>query len=309
MKVRRSVDKSKSISRLTLPKLSLTQTRSAELSPVPQRINEFIKCEKQKEMKISYNRTRDVSYIQDNIPKHSSKEKPEDFMSELYHSAYSLPTDLDHLRKILNSTDELGIPVTINHFGYAELLHCKKKMCVDRAIMVKNKNSPLINTPKRANLHETDAFLEKLLGTEDVKSPESSAKRMLFLGSPTGRQEVENLRKWLKCIKSQYLQDADKSLDNDEEIKSETIEAGYIIYSVIIKELIRQVTVHCIERGELLKECIDSLSKFWKKSTQSYILSSNNMKDRHAAEVASIKYLNAKQTAKYQVKINQVRDM
>lgn len=293
-------------SRLVLPKLSNSHTRSADMSPSIQKINEIIKIDRLKDRMITKNNTRDVSHIQDPIQRINLKEKPDDFMSGLYNCTYSMPTDLEHLRNILNSTDEYGIPVTISKLGYAELLHCKKRTCVDRATVSKNKHKPQTGSPKKLKLPETDSFLEKLFRTDSNKTPESARKRVIFLGNPTGRQEVENLRKWLTVMKEVHLKDADITLDSEEEMKTDTIEAGYIIYNVIIKELIRQVSVQCIERGELLKESIDSLSKYWKKSIQSYILAVNNQKDRHALEIADIKYAHAKQTAKYQIKINQV---
>lgn len=301
-----SFDKCRSSPRLVLPKLSSSYKHSADLNPSIQAINKIMKADKLKEVMLIKNSTRDVSYIHDSIQRLNT-EKPDDLISELTTSTYSLPTDLDSLKDILISTDDLGIPITMNQFGNPEVLSCKKKRCVDIAIMNKNKHKLQPGNPKKHCLSDTPNFIEKLLKTDSVKSLESFPKRVVFLGSPTGRQEVENLQKWLRVMKDEHLKNVENKLNSEEEMYSDTIEAGYIIYNVMIKELIRQVTVQCVERGELLKESIDALFKYWKKLIQSYITAANIQKDRHALELADIKYSHAKQTAKYQVKIKQVR--
>lgn len=69
----------------------------------------------------------------------------------------------------------------------------------------------------------------------------------LYLGPPTGRQECSNLKKWFDFMKESYCSD---SKDND----NDNIRA---LYTLCSRELIRQVSVQCIERGEFLQEVID----------------------------------------------------
>ncbi|OMJ68044.1 hypothetical protein SteCoe_34619 [Stentor coeruleus] len=69
----------------------------------------------------------------------------------------------------------------------------------------------------------------------------------LYLGPPTGRQECSNLKKWFDFMKENYCSD---SKDNDDDNIR-------VLYTMCSRELIRQVSVQCVERGELLQEVID----------------------------------------------------
>lgn len=77
----------------------------------------------------------------------------------------------------------------------------------------------------------------------------------LFLGPPSGRQECENLKKWYDSMREAYCKDQLCS-DNQK-----------IINQVCIKEIIRQVSVNCIERGALLAE----VSNFYSESLDSLL--------------------------------------
>ena len=66
----------------------------------------------------------------------------------------------------------------------------------------------------------------------------------MLLGPPTGRQEISMLKKWFESMK-----DSPEFQENEENNK--------ILHIMCIKELIRQVSVHCIERGELLHDILE----------------------------------------------------
>ena len=70
-----------------------------------------------------------------------------------------------------------------------------------------------------------------------------SIEKLLF-GPPTGRQEIVHLKNWFQTMKE------DTQYEENEENKR-------LLHVLCSKELIKQVSVHCVERGELLHEVID----------------------------------------------------
>ena len=66
------------------------------------------------------------------------------------------------------------------------------------------------------------------------------------LGVPSGRKEVEILIAWLENMSSVYLEEDGIGMD-------EKVRRAQIIYTACFKEVVRQVSVQCIERGVLIQ--------------------------------------------------------
>ena len=124
-----------------------------------------------------------------------------------------LPLDIHTIEKLIKSSDKYGIPL---HQGFQVFSQCRKDKCLENV-------------------------LKTCIGTPEIDQ--------LYLGQPSGRQECDNLNKWIKIMKVIHCKDENTS-ENEK-----------IIYTMASKELIRQVSVHCIERGELLKEVIEYFSR------------------------------------------------
>ena len=86
----------------------------------------------------------------------------------------------------------------------------------------------------------------------------------LFLGAPSGRQECSNLKKWFESMKDTYC------------ISEDSEENRRILYNMCSKELIRQVTVQCIERGELLHQVLEYFATSYEKIKESLAQSQRN---------------------------------
>ena len=66
------------------------------------------------------------------------------------------------------------------------------------------------------------------------------------LGMPSGRKEVEILIAWLENMSSVYLEE--DGISSDEKVRR-----AQVIYTACFKEVVRQVSVQCIERGILIQ--------------------------------------------------------
>jgi hypothetical protein len=66
------------------------------------------------------------------------------------------------------------------------------------------------------------------------------------LGVPSGRRDAELLAAWLDGMQRQLLEKSPVKLE-------ELFEDARLVYTVCLKELVRQVSVHCIERGKLVE--------------------------------------------------------
>jgi hypothetical protein len=71
--------------------------------------------------------------------------------------------------------------------------------------------------------------------------------RNLFpkLGGPTGQKDADLLENWLEIMLSKA--------GDEKHSEEQKFEYSQIIYSTCLKEIVRQVSVHCIKRGELLE--------------------------------------------------------
>ena len=107
----------------------------------------------------------------------------------------------------------------------------------------------LINPENIDEMFKKSGVSYKLLSPE-LSSPGHDKSEVLeidrlLLGNPSGRQETENLGKWIEKMKETW---ASGNLDSNENLSA--------IYLLAAKEMVRQVSVHCAQRGEVLNEIL-----------------------------------------------------
>lgn len=136
----------------------------------------------------------------------------------------SLSRDVSHLqdRKI---QPQLSLPI----------------LPTDLEVLKKLQNSEITNfqipfTCRREDCIDS-AFLTKRRSVYEISSLETIEKQ--GLGRPTGRQDIKELNTWFNSMLDQY--------------KDKDIDSIMLIYDMCAQELIRQVSVQCVERGDLLK--------------------------------------------------------
>lgn len=135
-----------------------------------------------------------------------------------------LPSDIETVKKLLENSDSFGNPLKN---GLPVPYSCRKPVCMEPIYQQYSLEVPTIDK--------------------------------IFLGSPSGRQECSNLKKWLDNMKETYCSSEDQ-LDNSR-----------ILYTMCSKEITRQVTVHCSERGEILQEIFDFFINHYEKMTEKVV--------------------------------------
>jgi hypothetical protein len=304
-----SEEKRKKKSRVSLPRLPSCKPRanSTDLYSLPSKVNQFMRTERLKESKSSRVLTRDVSHLQDIIAKLPTERDRnyKEVIVGMQDSNYFLSTDIRYLQKLLHNSDELGIPVTTNHFGMTERLNCKKESCIDKAFQQTNKFKSQTPSPVRSPRIDGEKFIDKILKPETTPDKKPRLK-FVSLGNPTGRQDVENLKKWLAYMQEEYLAGIDDSIND--RVDEEKQEMVYTIYFTTLKELIRQVSVHCVERGGLLQDTIEKLTRHWSLTSKASIKLLKKQRYKHESEMNELKNLHARQFVKYQSKLDRVRN-
>ncbi|CAG9316140.1 unnamed protein product [Blepharisma stoltei] len=81
--------------------------------------------------------------------------------------------------------------------------------------------------------------------SDNSKSNESEEVERLELGMPVRRKDVQALADWLDMMLKQVLS------EQNEDIEA-LFEGALLIYNVCFHEIVRQVSVQCVERGELI---------------------------------------------------------
>lgn len=82
---------------------------------------------------------------------------------------------------------------------------------------------------------------------------------------PTGRIEVEQLGNWLKKMVETHVPELENVVSNNLVPDQDLVKKAEDIYSIALKELIKQVSVQSKLRGELIENVVESLKYIWKR--------------------------------------------
>ena len=219
---------------------------------------------------------RDISHLRDKKETtgvQRSAEFKETFIEPPKPSQY-LPINPEHLKSLVQNSDGLGIPRVLTSAGIPTVICCKREKCLHIAetkskgrknfksayddFLTKNKQEP------DTKLSILTAFHDKVL-TPIAQSVKEIEEDFVFLGAPTGRQEVENLKQWFELMKSRYLEKSEDEIRNllNPETLEKKMELCSVIYQAGLRDLVRQVSVHCVDRGELLREILNRYYELW----------------------------------------------
>lgn len=171
--------------------------------------------------------TRDISHLKDNTKSFKSSQNA-------LNPFQILPTTVDHLKLLVDANECHSR--TSSRGGHL----CHKEKCLED-------------------------FLDRSSDQIDFKlskSPEDSLRPAL-LGSTTGKQDVYNLKEWFNQMKEKYLKSISKQLEISEDRKKK-LENFEVIIKTGMKEIIRQISIHSTERGEVLSELVDYSNKYFK---------------------------------------------
>jgi hypothetical protein len=124
-------------------------------------------------------------------------------------------------------------------------------------------------------------------GVED----ETELKNGVDLGAPSNRREAELLGKWLDLMLDKYV-NTKTELSDDQRVR-----AAQLIYTFTLKELVRQVSVHCVERGNLIERILNAQVKMNSNSDDTINLELQNLRKK-------FKSLISKNKAEYEDKLS-----
>lgn len=83
--------------------------------------------------------------------------------------------------------------------------------------------------------------------------------------NPTSLKETENVEKWLNEMTKSHLPELENVLESDSAPDNMFVDKVESIYFLAMNELLKQVSVQCKSRAELLKFVIHTLATVWKK--------------------------------------------
>jgi hypothetical protein len=219
---------------------------------------------------------RDISHLRDKkeaVAVQRSTEFKETFIEPPKPSQY-LPINPEHLKSLVQNSDGLGIPRVLTSAGTPNVMCCKREKCL-HIVEIKSKGRKNFKSAyddfltknkqeAESKLSILTTFHDKVL-TPIAQSAKEIEEDFVFLGAPTGRQEVENLRQWFELMKSKYLEKSEEEIRNllNPDTLQNKMELCSVIYQAGLKDLVRQVSVHCLDRGELLREILDRYYELW----------------------------------------------
>jgi hypothetical protein len=108
------------------------------------------------------------------------------------------------------------------------------------------------------------------------------------LGEPTGRREVELLNQWLDTMLNTHVF-SKGDLKKDPEIRKEALYHAKLILSICLRDLIRQVSVQCLERGVLIEKVLNNYINIFETETRGNMYDLNELQAKHLKDILKIK--------------------
>lgn len=122
-----------------------------------------------------------------------------------------------------------------------------------------------------------------LLQENDMKNA-----RKNDLGEPTGRREVELLNKWLDGMLNTHVF-SQGDLRKDPVKRKEALYKAKLILSISLRDLIRQVSVLCLERGVLIEKVLNNYINIFETETRGNMYDLNELQAKHLKDILRIK--------------------
>ncbi|CAG9319602.1 unnamed protein product [Blepharisma stoltei] len=130
------------------------------------------------------------------------------------------------------------------------------------------------NPPGSPKVHSRSHSQSKLEDRPLQTDRPTKNRGELDLGAPSSRREVELLRYWLDCMLDTQVIQSDKPID-------QRVSIAQLIYTICFKEIIRQVSVHCLERGQLMEKLWNSQLELYSKSDDISLKKLEEMQEQH----------------------------
>ena len=194
--------------------------------------------------------SRDVSHRMDGLSKIKSTSQFQEIKLKeilgMKPKNNTLPQDLRSLEAYVSrKAKKIGHKKIFQELHNMKLKISKQKEKLLKKIV--DEGGLLYRTQTGILLPQLSSMYESLL-KKIAESKGSLPRGDLDLGNPSGRKEVEIIIAWLENMIMTYVNQAiDITLE-------EKVRRASMIYTVCFKEVVRQVSNHCIERGILLQK-------------------------------------------------------
>ena len=188
-----------------------------------------------------------------------------------------LTRDISHLQDRLLQT-QLSLPILPMDIDVLKKLHQPEHQNIHTAYRCKREDciDTALLQPKKT----------------DLNSVESMEKQML--GNPTGRQDIKELCTWFNIVLETYK---DTEIDNI-----------MLIYEICAQELIRQVSVSCIERGELLKVLMNHQPQLYQAKLNALLQEQKKILEVHQKELEKLRISNKKKIEVLEEKLKEYKN-
>ncbi|TPX44778.1 hypothetical protein SeMB42_g02003 [Synchytrium endobioticum] len=174
-------------------------------------------------------------------------------------SASSLSNDLTH-NVVSPSLPSNSIPDKSERLSLSSLPHS-----MDNNNMTQPTQQPSLPPPVATVEEPSDATSRYESRADAIKEPHSAT-------SFSSRKEVASLKQTMLSLLREIGADANDAYPTELKVLLATIEEEQKIYDVVFKEVVRQVAVHMLERGELLAELRNRYAAMFRRIPQQVVL-------------------------------------
>jgi len=119
------------------------------------------------------------------------------------------------------------------------------------------------------------------------------------LAVPSGRKEVSVLNEWLENMLAKVAAERNLKL-------KDFFEYTQIIYSACLQEIIRQVSLHCSERGQLLQKVWDAYINFLERGIVESMKEKATFEKEYLSHTSSLHKIYQKKLEKCTIQINEL---
>lgn len=106
---------------------------------------------------------------------------------------------------------------------------------------------------------------------------------------PSGRIEIEQLNAWLIKMKETHIPELDTVIKKNLIPKTELAKKVEDIYGVVLKELVKQVSVQSKLRGELIESSIETLKYIWCRYPEHLVFVLNKERESYSKKLQELK--------------------
>jgi len=100
------------------------------------------------------------------------------------------------------------------------------------------------------------------------------------LGRPSGRREVELLSEWFDGMMEEQVYKY-KDLLNNQEQRQKAFYQSKVLLTICIRDLVRQVSVHCVERGAFMEKILNFYLGIYEAELRAQLYELGKQKERH----------------------------